>query len=740
MAAVLEKPQRAYFRGDLNGGLISAAVAIPLAMGYGMFAFVVLGDSYFPDGALAGLITAVVVGIGCVLLGDKSAHVYAPRVTTTFFIGILLYGLVQLKAPVLEKGGVVLTVAAMFSIMLLAGVLQALFGVTRLGSLIRFIPQPVMSGFQNAAALILFLIQFGNVFGFARSTSFVQALKDAEHAKPLSVLIAVVSMVAMWLAAKRLPKIPALLVGLLVGTVLYYALGIAGLGLKLGPTIGSVPFSAFKVPGLPHFAELAQAPGAIVLLPTIIGGALALAIIASIDALLCTKILSRAGDPKIDGDRLLMRLGVANTVAAGFGGITGGLNIGPSRDNKAFGGRTPVSTLVNATVLLVTALVLFPALSYIPCVALSAVIMVIAIQHVDPWTVSLAKRVFSRAATPKAALDLAVILLVAALSVAIDIVFAVFTGIAIAALVFMVRMSRSVIRRMYRCTGVRSRKRRTLGEMEVLEHSGATILVVELQGALFFGSGERLSAEIAAELEQDTRYVVLDLRRITEVDSTASLILLEINTQLTTRGKHLLLSVVQPSDTAAQLTESGVFEGIGKDRVFRDLDRAIGWAEDELLRAAASKSHEQEEMPLAETSIADGFTGTEVAALEKHLQRRVYDPGQEVFREGEPGAELLVIVKGSASAYLRQSAGGDIRLVSFAQGTVFGELAILDAGPRSATVTTDEQLVCYALSRKGFATLSDDSPATAIKLLGNLGRLLSHRLRDSNRTIQQLEE
>jgi CRP-like cAMP-binding protein len=78
--------------------------------------------------------------------------------------------------------------------------------------------------------------------------------------------------------------------------------------------------------------------------------------------------------------------------------------------------------------------------------------------------------------------------------------------------------------------------------------------------------------------------------------------------------------------------------------------------------------------------------------------------------------------------------------VSFGAGTVFGELAILDAGPRSATVTTDDGLVCYALRRRDFAELSHQSSATAIKLLGNLSRLLSHRLRDANRTIQQLEE
>src|SRR5262245_57595936 len=160
ISALLEKlPGNAHSRGELAGGLVSAAVAIPLAMGYGMFAFVVLGNEYFPDGALAGLITATVLGIACVALGDKSANIYAPRVTTTFFIGILLYGLAHSEAPVLRSGGLTLTIAALFAILLLAGVFQALFGLTRLGTLIKFIPQPVMSGFQNAAALLLFLIQ-----------------------------------------------------------------------------------------------------------------------------------------------------------------------------------------------------------------------------------------------------------------------------------------------------------------------------------------------------------------------------------------------------------------------------------------------------------------------------------------------------------------------------------------------------------------------------------------------------
>src|SRR6476620_12223325 len=88
------------------GGLVSAAIAIPLAMGYGMFAFTSLGENYFADGAIAGVTTALVVAVVCVVLGDKTTIVYAPRVNTTFFLGILLYGLVHSDEPHIAAGGI----------------------------------------------------------------------------------------------------------------------------------------------------------------------------------------------------------------------------------------------------------------------------------------------------------------------------------------------------------------------------------------------------------------------------------------------------------------------------------------------------------------------------------------------------------------------------------------------------------------------------------------------------------
>src|SRR5947207_13188900 len=114
-------------RHDAVGGLVSSAIAIPLAVGFGMFAFVTLGDDYFAYGALAGLTSAFVVGVTCVLLGDKTPTVYAPRVTTTFFIGLLLYSLLHSDTSIMQSASLPLTLLIYFSIFWLDALLHALF-------------------------------------------------------------------------------------------------------------------------------------------------------------------------------------------------------------------------------------------------------------------------------------------------------------------------------------------------------------------------------------------------------------------------------------------------------------------------------------------------------------------------------------------------------------------------------------------------------------------------------------
>jgi sulfate permease, SulP family len=373
-----------------------------------------------------------------------------------------------------------------------------------------------------------------------------------------------------------------------------------------------------------------------------------------------------------------------------------------------------------------------------PRVVLSAVIMVVAVQHFDLWSLRLVGglRKGSLSSRYNAALDIAVVVVVAVLSIAVNIVLAVFIGVAIAIALFVLRMSRSVIRRTYRCGTIHSRTSRTEPERAFLERAGDAILVMELQGALFFGTGEKMLTEVESALRRETSCVILDLRRLTEIDSTGANALLEVKTSLAQQRKELLLVVAQQTMATERLEHFGILSSIGNANILPDVDRAIERAEDDLVRTQPRLY--REELSLAEVSLFAKFEPTDLAAIEPYLRRVVYQPGSVIFREGDPGNELLIITKGSASAYL-QLPNTNIRLATFAAGTMFGELALLDAGARSATVVADADLLCYILTTSDFAVMADEFPGVAVRLLAAIGRELSGRLRTANRTIHHLE-
>ncbi|MEO7338846.1 MAG: SulP family inorganic anion transporter, partial [Caldimonas sp.] len=456
-------------RDDIVGGLVSAAVAVPLAMGFGMFAFVALGDEYFAHGVLAGLYTAIIVAVVSVAMGDRTTTVYAPRVITTFFLGSLVFALVHSDAPFMRAGNVELTLAIVFSIILVAGAFQALFGLLRLGTVILHMPHPVMAGFQNAAALLLFLVQTGNVLGYGTNVRLAGLVPNLASAKPLSVAVALFTMLVMWHSRRVTTSVPPLLAGLLAGTAAYHGLSLLGLSSQLGPVIGSTPASQPGPWNLRAFAPLVEWGNFVEIAPFIMMGGLGLAIIASIDALLCAQLLSRPGARRVSSDSQLVRLGLGNMAAASLGGITSGVNLGPSLVNRANGARTALSVLVNAGAVLATVAFLLPALAHLPRAVLSAVIMVVAIQHVDASTIQLVKRLLSGRVTHRASLglDLLVIVLVATLSIVSNIVLAVFVGVGIAVVLFILRMSRALIRRTYSGDALPSRRTRNAAERAI---------------------------------------------------------------------------------------------------------------------------------------------------------------------------------------------------------------------------------------------------------------------------------
>ncbi len=207
------------------------------------------------------------------------------------------------------------------------------------------------------------------------------------------------------------------------------------------------------------------------------------------------------------------------------------------------------------------------------------------------------------------ALDLAVVVVVAVLSIALNIVSAVFIGVAIAIALFVFRMSRSIIRRSYRWGAIHSRTARTAAERVFLDRAGDAILVVELQGALFFGTSEKMLNDIDAALRRETSCVILDLRRLTEIDSTGASALLELKTRLSQQKKELLLAVADGTTAMERLENFGMLSSIGDAGILPDVDRAIERAENDLLRTQP-RLH-REEIPLAEAGVFAHFNAAD---------------------------------------------------------------------------------------------------------------------------------
>jgi CRP-like cAMP-binding protein len=184
-----------------------------------------------------------------------------------------------------------------------------------------------------------------------------------------------------------------------------------------------------------------------------------------------------------------------------------------------------------------------------------------------------------------------------------------------------------------------------------------------------------------------------------------------------------------------------VIDSLGLEHVFPDRDEALEWAEDLVIArcAAPQPQEEQAEIPVERLALFADLSDVERLAVTRRLQRREYRGGEIVAREGDAGTELFIIVRGSATGRHRTRSGRDARLMSFAAGTIAGELGVLDEETRSATIVADEDLVCLVLGRDEFRDLMRDEPAIAVKLLFNLSREVSWRLRRANQRISDFD-
>jgi len=633
----------------------------------------------------------------------------------------------------------------LFLFLAMSGAFQALIGLLRLGMLVKYLPHPVLAGFMNAVAILLAIAQLPGLVGMPAGSAPADLLAVPEEMRAGAMLVAGITLAALYLPRMKrlqgLPVPPPLIVGLIVGTAVHHLLSTAGLGAQLGPVLGEAAALTPRFETAASFRDVIDNPAFAQALPGVAAAAFGLALISSLDTLLLMKAFERITHDRHDSPRELARIGLANTVAACLGALPCSLGLAASQSNHAAGGRGAISVLTHGALALGALLALGSLVAAIPRAVVAALMLSIAFVVLDRQTMATIRRLAAGTVRNRARLatDVLVMLTVASIAIVESVALAVVAGVGIAVLSFLVNMSHSVVRRVTRGDATRSRRSRGAEQMAVLALLGSRIAVIELEGVIFFGTADDLLARIEQCLREGAQHIIVDLGRVNDVDTTGAQMLIQIHERVRARGGLLLVSQAAPGQPQRDfLDDMGVVAQLGAGAFTPDIDHALEIAEDALLESEGSNLTTHDEIPLGSLHPFSQLTADELAVLQPMLTRCVFAPGEFVFREGDPGDELYVIAQGTASVR-RADGPRSTRLVTFGEGTVFGEMALLDARPRSASVQADGVLVCYVMPRKAFNEIVARHQAIAVKLLTSLAQELGRRLRFTNDIVDHLQ-
>jgi glutaminase len=305
---------------------------------------------------------------------------------------------------------------------------------------------------------------------------------------------------------------------------------------------------------------------------------------------------------------------------------------------------------------------------------------------------------------------------------------------------FKTRSSTGVaIRRTYRGTTVRSKRRRGSAQEAILADHGSTICVYELQGNLFFSTIEQGLRQITTDLDSFS-FLILDLKRVLQIDECAKTLLARTKELLEMRNKMLLLTQM-PEHCGNPFGRNSETDG-QHESLFADIDSALEWCEDQLLeKQQPVLPRDNRQIILSEMDILASFSREHVALIGSIVKEVRYFPGQTIIREGEVADSLYLLAAGRVSIYLNIKNGARRqRLSTITPGLVFGELALLDGGTRSADVIADEPTLCYVLPTAELQLLASSHPEIQNKLVFNIGRELSARLRRADAEIRSLAD
>mgnify|MGYP004627061587 FL=1 len=527
------------FMSDLMAGIIVGIVALPLAIAFG------IASGVTPE---KGIITAIVAGFIISLLGGSKVQIGGP---TGAFI-IIIYGIIQ------QYGFEGLTIAT-----LMAGAFLILFGVLHLGTIIKFIPYPIVVGFTSGIAVTIFTTQIKDLFGLSIDkvpSDFIEKwwcyLCNFGTIDWWCATVGILSVVIIAVTPKFSKKIPGSLVAIIVMTVAALLLKQFA-GVTTIETIGD-RFSVSNAIPEAHMPELTWDT-----IKSLVAPALTIAVLGAIESLLSATVADGVIGDHHNSNTELIAQGVANLASPIFGGIPATGAIARTMTNINNGGKTPIAGIIHAVVLLLIFLFFMPLAKYIPMACLAGVLVIVS-YGMCGWRSFLALM-----KNPKS--DVSVLLITFFLTIIFDLTVAIEVGLIIACLLFMKRVSEM--------TDVKVIMDEINEESDIikgnLEHITIPkdVEVYEINGPYFFGAGNRFE-EIMAAFGDRPKVRVIRMRKVPFIDSTGIHNLTNLCEMSRKENIQVVLSGVNPSVHAA-LEKAGFYASVGKENICSHINIAL---------------------------------------------------------------------------------------------------------------------------------------------------------------------
>ena len=526
---------------DVMAGIIVGIVALPLAIAFG------IASGVTPE---KGIITAIVAGLIISVFGGSKVQIGGP---TGAFI-IIIYGIIQ------QYGIEGLAIATF-----MAGAFLVLFGLLHLGTIIKYIPYPIVVGFTSGIAVTIFTTQIKDLFGLQLASvpsdfieKWVVYIQNLTTADLWTTIIGLLSVVVIAITPRFSKKIPGSLIAIIVMTVIALLLKNFA-GVSSIETIGDRFSISAQLPDA-HVPEMTWET-----IKRLVSPALTIAILGAIESLLSATVADGVIGDHHDSNTELVAQGIANLASPLFGGIPATGAIARTMTNINNGGRTPIAGIIHAAVLLLIFLFLMPLAQYIPMACLAGVLVVVS-YGMSGWRSFLALT-----KNPKS--DVTVLLITFFLTIIFDLTIAIEGGLIIACLLFM--------RRMAETTDVKviSDEIDPNEELDIkagnLEHLTIPkgVEVYEINGPYFFGAGNRFE-EIMAGLGDRPKVRIIRMRKVPFVDSTGIHNLTNLCEMSRKEGIQIILSGVNPK-VQAVLTKSGFNELLGEENICSHINLAL---------------------------------------------------------------------------------------------------------------------------------------------------------------------